>query len=48
MAVRRFAISMSLIIHLHSERSINVDECVWEKMTTESSVMYHPQSTSYS
>jgi hypothetical protein len=30
MAVRRFAISMSLIIHHHSERSINVDECVWE------------------
>jgi hypothetical protein len=31
MAVRRFAISMSLTIHFHSERSISVDECVWEK-----------------
>jgi hypothetical protein len=31
MAVSRFAISMSLTIHLHSERSVNIDECVWEK-----------------
>jgi hypothetical protein len=46
MAVRRFAISMPLTIHFHSEISISVDDeyVFWGKMTTESSAVYHPQS----